>query len=62
MTWVGGAIIAVAAIYIAEREARLKRTAITPASVAAIEGAGPAAIKKASDTNAPASQAPKSEE
>ena len=38
MTWVGGAIIAVAAIYIAEREARLKRTAITPALAAAIEG------------------------
>jgi len=62
MTWVGGAIIALASIYIAEREARLKRTAITPVSATAIEGASPAAIKKASDTNTLASQTPKNEQ
>ena len=49
-TWIGGGVIALAAIYIAERESRLRRTAITPASVAAVEGAGPTAIKPPPDT------------
>jgi len=49
-TWVGGGVIALAAIYIAERESRLRRTPITPASVAAVEGVGPAAIKPPADS------------
>ena len=60
-TWIGGGIIALAAIYIAEREARLKRTAFTPASAAAIEEAGPVAMEKASETNAATTQESKNE-
>ncbi len=45
-TWIGGGIIALAAIYIAERESRLQRTPITPASAAAVEGAGPTVMRE----------------
>ncbi|MCE2510910.1 MAG: DMT family transporter [Alphaproteobacteria bacterium] len=61
MTWVGGVVIALSAIYIAEREARLKRTAITPASAAAIEGTGPTVIQNAPEAGASDSQKPKDE-
>lgn len=45
-TWVGSGVIAVAAIYIAQREARLHHTPITPASAGAVEGTDPVAIAK----------------